>query len=213
MSIFKFWYEKFLMRFSFTFAFFAFIGVFVYAYLTEVTAKLPGDTAPFSELLIEDNSNSLLPNQLDLPLEKPHKTDKELKNWLSMVVSESFSFDKNNFSDASKNIRPYFTESGLRQYGGYLKSSGIMDSIKSNDYRMRAFVDGPPLLIENMAIKNIYRWKYQVPVSIGFSPRLPLNSPEITNRKLDIIVQVRRLKRGDDPSVVAIESWEVKARR
>lgn len=214
MKLFQFWYEKFLMRFSFAFAFLAFLGVFVYAYITEITIKLPGETAPFSELLVEDNSNSLLPNQLDLPLEKAHRTDKELKNWLNAVVSEALTFDKLSFSTTSKEIRPYFTDAGLKQYGNYLRSSGLIQSIKNNDYRMGVFIDSPPLLIQNMPIQNVYRWKYQIPISMSLSPRrIAKAGADTLSRKLMITVQIRRLKQGDDEGAIAIESWEVKSRR
>lgn len=215
--MFKFWYEKFLMRFSFVFAFVAFLGVFVYAYLTEITVKLPGDVAPFTETLIGARTKIILPEQRSLPLEKAHRTNKELQNWLSMVISESLSFDKQSYSGVAKNIRPYYTNSGFRQYLDYLKSADIINNIKSNNYQMSVYVEDPPLLQNSLAIEGIYRWLYQIPVTISFLPRnvgnLTYGNKDMVNRKLTLNVQIRRIKLPDDPNALEIESWTVTGRR
>lgn len=215
--MFKFWYEKFLMRFSFVFAFVAFLGVFVYAYLTEITLKRPGKVAPFSSTLIGARDDVVLPEQRFLPLEKPHRTNKELQNWLSMVISESLSFDKQSYLGVSKNIRPYFTNSGFRQYLTYLKSAGIIDSVKTNNYRISVYVENPPLLQNSLAIDGVYRWLYQLPVTVSFLPRgtsnLGYGNKNMVNRKLTLNVQIRRVKRPDNPNAVEIESWSVTGRR
>lgn len=215
--MFKFWYEKFLMRFSFAFAFLAFLGVFVYAYLTEITIKLPGKTAPFTETLNDSRTNIILPEQRSLPLEKPHRTNKELQMWLNMVVSEALSFDKENFTSVTKNTRSYFTSSGFRQYLDYLKSAGIINSIKTNNYQMSVYVEEAPLLQNSVAIEGVYRWLYQMPVTLSFLTRgtsnLTYGNKEMVNRQLTLNVQVRRVKRADDPNAIEIESWAVTGRR
>lgn len=214
--MFKFWYEKFLFRFSFIFAFCAFLGVFVYAYFTEIMIKLPGEKAPFSETLIEDSTDSVLPEQRSLPLEKQHRTNKELQNWTSMAVSESLSFDKESFSNVSQTIRAYFTDEGFQQYQNYLLSSGIIESIKKNDYRMSIFIEEKPLLLNGSTIQNIYRWLYQLPVTLSFLPRNAANligRGDMVNRKMTLRIQVRRVKLPDNPNAIQIESWTMAGRR
>lgn len=215
--MFKFWYEKFLMQFSFVFAFIAFLGVFVYAYLTEITIQSPGEIAPFTETLIGAKTNITLPEQRSLPLEKPHRGNKELQNWLSMVISESLSFDKQDYPSVSKQIRPYYTNSGFRQYLSYLNSAGIIDSIKTNNYKMSVYVENPPLLQNSLAIEGVYRWLYQLPVTISFLPRgagnLAYGNKNMVNRRLTLNVQIRRVKLPTDPNAIEIESWTVTGRR
>lgn len=211
--MFKFWYEKLLIRFSFLIAFIAFIGVFVYAYYTEITAYLPGEIAPFQETLVENNTNTLIPSARDLPLEKPHRTDKELKNWTSMAVSKSLSFDKNSFKEVSENIRDYFTQTGYRQYQDYLTSSGITDSVRKNDYTMNVYVEQQPILMNGKTVEGVYRWLYQLPVTISFIPKNTVNliqdNDRIINRKINLRVQIRRVKKENDAGALAIESWKV----
>lgn len=207
--MFKFWYEKFLFRFSFAFAFLAFLGVFVYAYLTEITLKSPGETAPFSETLIQDGANTIVPEQRSLPLEKAHRTDKELKNWVNTVVSESLSFNKDSYSRVLQEIRPYYTVSGFKQYQDYLTSSGVIDSINKSGYQMGVYAEQPPLLMNGSSIKGVYRWLYQIPITVSFLQ----NGKNIANRELTLRVQIRRVKLEDDPNAIQIESWAVSGRR
>ena len=214
--MFKFWYEKLLMRMSFAVAFLSFLGVFVYAYIAEVTFKSPGETAPFTETLIDDNANVILPDQRALPLEKQHRTNKELQAWTSMAVSESLSFDEDDYAAVSQKIRTYYTGEGFQQYQDYLISSGVIESLKKNNYRMRVFVEQPPLLLNGSTIKNIYRWLYQLPVTISFLPRDsydPLGRSGMINKQINLRLQVRRVKLPDDPAAIQIETWSVTGRR
>lgn len=205
----KFWYEKFLFRFSFAFAFLAFLGVFVYAYYTEITLTSPGEVAPFTEQLIQDGSSTIEPEQRALPLEKAHRTDKELKNWINTVVSESLSFNKNSLSKVSEDVRVYYTNAGFKQYQEYLTSSGIIESVNNNGYQMGVYMEQPPLLLNGSSIKDVYRWLYQIPITVSFLQ----NGQNIANRELTLRVQIRRVKLEEDPNAVQIESWTVSARR
>lgn len=215
-SIFKFWYEKLLMRFSFTFAFFAFIGVFIYAYFTEVLVELPGETAPF---IVEQNmgfSESLAEAQT-LPLDQPHRTDRELKVWITTAVSEALFFDADNYNENKKIAGRYFTASGLKQYEDYLLSSGVLDSLKKNSYRMSVFIEEQPLLMNSLEMQDVYRWLYQLPLTISFIPKdassLLGNRKDIVNRKLSLRIQLRRVRLPDDPDAIQIESWAMSTRR
>lgn len=207
--MFKFWYEKFLFRFSFAFAFLAFLGVFVYAYFTEITIKSPGEIAPFSEKLVMEGTNTIAPEQRSLPLEKAHRTDKELKNWVNTVVSESLSFNTDSLSKVTQDVRSYYTVSGFKQYQDYLTSSGIIDSINKNNYQMGVYAEQPPLLMNGSSIKGVYRWLYQIPITVSFLQ----NGKNIANRELTLRVQIRRVKLEEDPNAIQIESWTVSARR
>lgn len=215
--MFQFWYEKFLFRFSFMVAFIAFLGVFVYAYITELMIKPPADNlAPFSEIVAEENGQALLSETRSLPLEKPHLTDKELKVWASRAVSEALTMTKATYVITGRDVRPYFTAAGIKQYQNYLQSSGIAQSVQSNQFDVSVFVEQPPFLLNGSAIKGVYRWLYQVPITMSFLPAGQGGynvGAQATNRKLDVTIQLRRIRLGDDPNAVQIESWSVKPRR
>ncbi len=217
VGIFKFWYEKLLMRVSFAFAFFAFLGVFVYAYFTEIMLVSPGDTAPFVGSLTSEVSQKSLAESQTLPLEKAHRTDRELTEWIMTAVSESMFFEANNYNQVKSQISDYFTASGMRQYDEYLRSSGILDNITKNNYRMSIFIEDNPLLLNALEMEGVYRWLYRLPLTISFVPRdtitLQENRNNIVNRKMTLQLQLRRVRLPHNPDAVQIESWNMSARR
>lgn len=217
-NIFKFWYEKLMIRISFAFAFFAFIGVFVYAYFTEVMLELPGETAPF--MVSQNNSQGFsetLAESQTLPLHSAHRTDRELKVWITTAVSESMFIDSADLNKVRESSARYFTAAGWKQYEDYLKSSGILDSIKNNNYRMSIFIEEQPLMMNGVVMQDVYRWLYQLPLTISFIPQdtidLLSNRQNIVNRKMTLRVQLRRIKLPNDPDAVQIESWNMTARK
>lgn len=217
IGIFKFWYEKLLMRVSFAFAFFAFLGVFVYAYFTEITLENPGDTAPFVGNLTNQVSQKSLAESQSLPLDTAHRTDSELKEWITTAISESMFFDSTNYSTIKQQVSPYFTASGMKQYDDYLRSSGILNNIQQNNYRMSIFIEDKPLLMNSLEMEGVYRWLYRLPLTISFVPRNTVTLQEsrnnIVNRKMNLQIQLRRVRLQGNPDAVQIESWNMSARR
>lgn len=217
VGIFKFWYEKLLMRVSFAFAFFAFLGVFVYAYFTEIMLVNPGDTAPFVGNLTSEVSQESLAESQTLPLDKAHRTDRELKEWIMTAISEAMFFEANTYDQIKGQVSDYFTASGMKQYDDYLRSSGILDNITKNNSRMSIFIEDSPLLLNSLEIDGVYRWLYRMPLTISFIPRntttLQAGRNNIVNRKMNLQIQLRRVRLPHNPDAVQIESWEMSARR
>lgn len=216
-DFFRFWYEKFLMRFSFIFAFCAFLGVFVYAYYTEISYKSPGSIAPFSESLSLSPTMQSIAETQTLPLNKAHRTNRELQGWINTVVSESLFFDTDNYDQMQSNIKKYFTDGGYKQYQEYLSSAQVLQSLRQNNYRMSVFVEAQPLLLQDMVLKDVYRWLYELPITISYLPRnsnnLLRSSKDMINRKLTLRLQIRRVRLPDDPDALQIEIWTVKGRK
>lgn len=212
----NFIYDKIVVKYSFYIVFFALIAIFVYIAYKQASFTPPGESAPFTETLTRDNTNALLPEQLALPLSQPHRTNKELQTWSSMAVSEALSFDKQNYQAAMRQVRGYFTDSGYAQYQDYLKSSGIIESINKNDFRMSVFVDEKPLLLNDLALKDVYRWLYQMPITVNFLPRNTrdlVGRNDNVSRALTLNIQIRRVTLPDDPNAIQIESWKISPRR
>jgi len=216
-NIFKFWYEKLMMRVSFAFAFFAFIGVFIYAYFTEIMLELPGETAPFMSSQNAEGFSESLEEAQTLPLNAPHRTDRELKVWITTAISEAMFLESEDLSQTKAAAEKYFTTAGWKQYEDYLRSSGTLDSIRKNKYRMSIFIEQQPLLMNGVEIQGVYRWLYQLPLTISFIPQNTVDllsaRNDIVNRKMTLRVQLRRVRLPNDPDALQIESWNMTTRR
>lgn len=202
-------YQKFLMRFAFLIAFVSFIGVFIYAYYTEVSIDLPEEKVPFEETLGS-------PLQSDtISLEKRHLTEKELKNWLTMAISEAFTFGRQDFGLVRENTLPYFTVSGRATLDSYLKNSGILTSMSNNRYKLGLFVESPPLLLTSQEMDGIYRWLFQMPITLTFIPENQNGfnaGSKIVNQPISLKVQIRRVPASENPKGIQIETVTVSGR-
>lgn len=202
-------YQKFLMRFAFLIAFLSFIGVFIYAYYTEVSINLPEDKAPFEETfgspLQSDNTS----------LERPHLTEKELKNWLSMAVSEALTFGRQDFGLVRENTLPYFTTAGRSALDSYLKDSGILASMSNNQYKLGIFIESPPLLLTSQEMEGVYRWLFQMPITLTFTPENQTGfgtDSKMVNQPISFRVQIRRTPKSENSDGIQIEAITVSGR-
>lgn len=208
--MFKFWFEKFISASIPIITFFSLITIFVYAVHTTVSV-LPADEAAFiqemrAEAKVEGSKNIVT-------LEKAHMADKELKNWITMVASESLAFNKKTFTDNLQRIRPYFTQAGFRKYQAYLLSSGIAENIRTSDYDMRIYIQDRPLLLNSSSIGGTYKWLYRMPVVVSFLPtgvkNLAEDAEKYINSKVTLRLQITRAKVDGNPDAILIEDWIV----
>ena len=206
-----FWYEKFIMRFSYIFAVVAFVWLLIYAFNLEVRRDEERANQIFQQNMIADLGQDGLQA---IPLDKPHRADRELKGWISGAVSESLSIDPLRFNDVRQAVQGYFTTSGLKQYEDYLNTSGLLQNLRDRNNRMNVFLEDQPLLLNASDVNGVYRWLYQVPVTLTFIPRGAVNaSQDMVNRKITLRVQLRRVSARAAQDEMQIESWSVTARR
>ena len=204
-------YQKFVYRFAFLIAFFAFIGVIYYAYMTELlNPPMRSDVAPFEQNVRPVQSNAILNLQSDAPLSKPHVNNKEIQNWLSVTVSEALTFSGQDYDRVIKSVRSYFTTNGYEQYKNYLETAGIVKAIQSGTYKAGLFFEQSPYVPKGVEYQGIYRWQASMPVSISFKSRI---DGQITNRKVKLSLQVRRVDKSISESGVQIDVWQAQAMR
>lgn len=173
------------------------------------------DEAPFAQTLRANNDT--LPEQRSITLDEPHRTARELSLWVSERVSEVLTFDATNYDRQIQIAKGYFSPAGYEEFKTYLAQSNLRATLQTGDQKVNVIVEQPPLLLNSGAVDGVFRWLYEVPVTISFTPRtLRELTPSTTSgqgRKLTVRLQ---LGRHDDAAVgegVRIESWAVSARR
>lgn len=211
----KFWFQKLFFRLFYVFLLIFFMAVFAYAYMTEIFAPPPpSGAAPFAETLTSD-----VPEEggiKSLPMDKAHRSPSEMRNWTSVAISEVMSLDGASLQNRLQEVRSYFTAAGFKQYEAYLDESGLAESLTSKALRASAYVEQEPLQLNEGAVKGVYRWLYQAPVTISYIPsnvRQYNSKVEAVNKKVNVRIQIRRVSLPDDPDAMQIESWTVTSRR
>lgn len=212
-----FWYTRFLMRFMAIFAFMSFFGVLFFAYYTDQQYEPVGNTAPFMETIKQTSNDTLFLELRDEnTIDEAHRTDKELKNWTTRAVSEAMAFEARKSQRTLDDTRIYFTDDGFRQYQEYLSNANVIQSVDSSNYNVNVLIEQPPLLLNSSTIQGVYRWLYQMPVTVTYFPQgsnsMLQNSQDIVNQKLTIRVQIRRVEQDVSEETLQIESWSAKVR-
>lgn len=146
-------------------------------------------------------------------LSMPHRTDKEISDWLISAISESLSFKNQDINTDLQSTRDYFNNQGHSQYLEALRQQNIIPALQSGRFIVINYVDGMPLLINEGAIDGRYRWLFEVPVTLTFLPRGTTNyaNAEPENKNVTFIMQVGRIEKADFLDIgIKIESWALK---
>ncbi len=212
--MFDFMYEKIVLRLSVLGAFVAVLLLFVYAFFSDGTIFAPKlEHAPFVERDVDGN---ILEAQFkEYKLDAAHRTEGEISAWLTVLVSNALSFEMETYSELTKTLQNDFTSTGFKQYQTYLQESRIFDNLKDNNYRISTYIDQPALLLNDMALDDIYRWLYEVPITVTFIPAGQTEYDEnvnIISRKMTLQTQIRRVNLPEDDGAVQIESWAITPR-
>lgn len=206
--------QKTIFVISFAGALVLFIGVFVYAYISDTLNPAPKDTqAPFVQTLLPDSESS---EPDTIAPDRPRLSSHAIEQWISATLSEVMTFDTPNFTDRVQNARRHFTQDGFRQYEDYLDRTELLKKLNDKNQRASLLIDGDILLLNEGAVEGVYRWLYDVPVMIGIvsrSSRSYVPGSQPIGQKLSIRMQITRAPTADDPNALLIESWEVRARK
>ena len=209
--MFQFWFEKFISLVIPFFVMGSLIILLFYAFATEAFVE-PADQAPFVQEMVEANKKNT--KEKNISLKVAHRTDVEIKTYLTKVASEALSFNKSNFKESIQNVRPYFTEEGLKKYRNYLISSGIVEAVRTQDLQVGAYVEAPPLFLNSSVIKGTYKWLYEMPMVVSLTRgNIVENADNIDNSEFTLRLQITRVNEDEEnPDGLKIEDWNVLAR-
>lgn len=207
--------QKYLFRLFYLVAFMLFVGIFVYAFKTEMEMESVGEQAPFTNTL--QAANDTLPKNRSITLDEPHRTPRELGIWVSQSVSEVLTFDSAHFDEQLKKAEPYFSPAGYNEFKNYLQQAELKNTLMNGNLKANVIVEQLPLLLNSGAVGGVFRWLYEVPVTISYTLRqqreIQPDKPGDMNRHINVRLQ---LGRYDDSSLgegVRIETWAVTGRR
>ncbi len=214
----RFWYTKFLMRFMFILALAGFGGVLYYAYETDMNYEPIGAVAPFKEDAPNFSQNTLVQiEDTGIRLENPHRSNKELQDWVTKTVSQSLYIPNKEFQNTLFQMDRYFTPDGFSQYQDYLSQSKVEQFIQKGGYSLGVLIEEPPIELTSNNVNDVYRWLYQVPITVSFIPEgtnsLTAGATQTVDQKLMLQVQIRRVNKPNNPYALKIEDWKMRLRR
>lgn len=147
-----------------------------------------------------------------VPLKQAHRASADISEWVTNAASEVMTFD-GEYKQELADSRKYFDEGGRAQYEAFLNDTKIKRVLESGKYEVRSYVSDVPLLLNEGAVKERYRWLYEVPVMVSYIPKGSNNykNLEPVNQAVVIRLQVGRTADAETDLRLKIERWNGKA--
>ena len=148
-----------------------------------------------------------------LPVDQPHRSSKYISEWAAMSVADALSFDNTGYQDHLKKMDALFVPNGKQEFANNMVSSDLLSQLQAQQQRMQAFVKTTPTLLNEGNFGGVYRWLFDVPVTVSMIPsgmRTYSGKVKIepVTRDLVIRIQVGRAQ-GAFTDGVAIERWTI----
>lgn len=186
------------------------------------TGPRPQDTliAPFAQdqtgktrSLSDQERKDLNSPENIVPITQPHRSNKYIGDWASLITSESLTFDSDKVEDHLKALDKDFVPAAKQEFMDYLTRSKTLEGMKARRERIQAYTGTVPTLLNEGEFAGSYRWLYDVPVittqlpnsARGYSGKV---KPQTFTQNLIIRLQIGRAKTGFKEGM-AIEHWSV----
>lgn len=102
-----------------------------------------------------------------IPLDKPYKSDAEMRQWLADASKDIFSYDYLNVDNHGAKIKKYFTEKGYNDFIEQFKNSPDIPRVKNKKMEViSSSIGSPTKLHEEYKISgnNFAYWEYKIAI-------------------------------------------------
>ncbi len=133
----------------------------------------------------------------------------EISMYLTETIADALSFNQDNYATNTAAMQMYFTPEGYKAYTDFLTTAGFLSTLQGQNLQSSAYAEQPPVELTHGVYNGVYKWVYEVPVTVSFIPRnaegYDNNAIKAQNRRFLLRVQFARV--WDDPPV-KIELWQ-----
>lgn len=201
---------------KFTFPFLAllaaalFTGLFFYAGAVDRNDPPPPNAKEiFEDSLGKPSIQSDVPSgTADLSIE--HMSGQEVAQWAEVIAAECLSFTPSNFDENTRLVKNYFTDTGYSQYQSYLEQTKFSELIKGRNLQSAAILERPPLKANSMVQGGVYKWLYDVPVTLSFIPEgARRGTANAQNQRFTLRLQLTRAADPENPNRIKVEIWQI----
>lgn len=146
-------------------------------------------------------------------LSVPHRTAREISEWLGMYASDLLTFKANGYQAHIREMEPSFSNDGLAAYMEFLRGESILKVLENGQHDITTIKQGEPLLLNDGEIGGRYRWLYEIPVMISYIQSNTTDYKGVTpvNRRYTITLQVGRVQDAPNEHNLLIETFTGKA--
>jgi hypothetical protein len=138
----------------------------------------------------------------------PHRSQKEVADWIVLALSEVLSMDYSTYVDHLKQLQIGMDDNAVGQLEGFMQSSNVLDTMKNQNLVLRCYIEEQPLLLNKGPVDGRYRWLFDVPVVLSFLPP-GAKSYEKTQASVSIQHVIIRIQIGRVPKLQGIDQLKM----
>ena len=159
----------------------------------------------------EERGDASLPVN-KIPLEKPHRTQRYIAEWLTQHVGNALDLRKDKISKLNTAIGPSFTPTGLEEYKAFGKDTNIFSAVFHGDKTTLAtYSKSSPLFIAGGPVGGVYEWTYELEMVLnlvkGELKQYKGNTAEQQHKDVFFCVTVKRVNEAM-PDGIQIDHWK-----
>jgi hypothetical protein len=135
----------------------------------------------------------------------------EVARWVEVIAVESLSLTPSNFDENTRLVKNYFTDSGYQQYQSYLSQTKFEEVLKQRGLQSGAILERPPLKANAMVQNGVFKWLYEVPVTLSFIPAGQTRGSAVNaqNQRFTLRLQLTRAADPQNPNRIKVEIWQI----
>lgn len=147
------------------------------------------------------------------PLHVRHRLNADIAKWVESEISDVLTYKADTYKQEYEKKAKSFDKKGLEEYVKFLQDNKIVSGLKSGAYDVRTFVKDVPVLLNEGAIADRYRWLYRTKVMVSFIPvEMDGYTPKggtggIINQEMMVDIHLGRVEQAKNEHGVMIEGW------
>ncbi len=138
-------------------------------------------------------------------LASPEVPQSALFAWTERAVTNTLSYDYNNYQQVFKDASTYFTPDAWKEFYAALEKSGNITLVVKHKLAVKVTSTGTAKILDQGIVQGGYTWKIAVPVQVVFTN--PANPSSSKIQKGTATVQVSRVPKEVNAQGLAIVSF------
>ena len=152
------------------------------------------------------------------PLHLRHRTNDIITRWVQHNIPNMLSYEAVRYNDQYKEKIKIFNKTGSEEYVKFLQSSNFLTTLKTGSYDIVGFIKDYPVILNEGAVDNRYRWLYQLNVMVtyiasGVSNYSNVKDSDYISKEYVVNLQLGRTRDVDNEHGILIETWSAKVKK
>lgn len=101
-------------------------------------------------------------------LDRPVDSLAVVSGWAAQAVAEALTFSFANYRQEFARVRGNFTAQGWEAFERALLDSGVLRTVRENQYVVTAVPTAAPVLVQQGVLAGRYGWRFQVPLLLSY---------------------------------------------